>query len=498
VIGGAGVARGPVGLEAARRLTGLPRRPPGMAVDDCRAALTMGQVERRPRLRPIATGEERMQRENEAEERERQLTALEKVRPDGVRPPRAPLLHASLRGDVPVEPLESREALRAILRRDYRFPVISLYLTLEDAKAVRKPRSPLLTVFHSLRTEAEEDRAEYLDGLSREDRWRLDVDLAEIEAVLGERDWRGARSLVILKSGEELNRLIGLPLLIGDRLVIDPDPFIAPLERLLETHRKLLVVEIEKEEARFWTSHLGLRRDLDDLEDFVPTDMVDRSRPGKVQRHRLTHLDWHLRRAARLADRLFSEEACEELVVVGDERIAFMFRETLSRPLADRLALLLPPGERGEIERGLERWLAREQARREEEAVAQLEENRAKGRAAVGLGDVLEATNFFLVRRLLIAEGAGRHGFTCRRHHHLALEGGSCPYCGRELVPVADLADELVEVAHLHGIDHLLVSERPELLEPYGGAAAILHTSSAPGDADAAGAHRVASGAGRA
>ncbi|MDX6645853.1 MAG: peptide chain release factor subunit 1 [Miltoncostaeaceae bacterium] len=437
-----------------------------------------------------------MQRDAAAEERERQLTALSRVRPRGAPPPRAPLLHASLTRDVPIEPIETVEELRALLRRDYRYPVISLYLTLEMAKAVRKPRSPLLTLFHSLRTGMEEERAEFLEELSRDQRWRLDVDLTEIETVLLERDFGGARSLVILKSGEDLNRLIGLPLPIADLMVVDPEPFVAPLERVLETHRKLLVIEVEKENARFWTYHLGMRRSLDRVEDFVPSDTVDRSRPGKVQRHRLTHLEWHLRRTARVADHLMSSEGCQGLVLVGDERIRSMLADTLSRPLADRLSLMLPAGDPETIEEGIERHFAAEQARHEEEAVAELEERLAKDHAVAGLEEVLDATNLFLARRLLLAQGAGRPGYMCRRHRHLSLEPGPCPYCGREMTPVADLANQLLAVAHLHGIDHLLMTERPELLEPHGGVAAELFVPTAALE-EATGHEAVATGGGR-
>jgi hypothetical protein len=83
-----------------------------------------------------------MRPESEAEERERQLTALQKVRPAGARPARAELLHTALSGELPVQRLETLAELRAVPRRDYASPVISLSLTLESAKAVRKPPSP--------------------------------------------------------------------------------------------------------------------------------------------------------------------------------------------------------------------------------------------------------------------------------------------------------------------------------------------------------------------
>jgi hypothetical protein len=43
--------------------------------------------------------------------------------------------------------------------------------------------------------------------------------------------------------------------------------------------------------------------------------------------------------------------------------------------------------------------------------------------------------------------------------------------------PVSDLTEELVEVGHRFGVDHLLVTQRPELLEPFEGIAAALHVA---------------------
>jgi release factor family 10 len=289
------------------------------------------------------------------------------------------------------------------------------------------------------------------------------------------RGWQGARSLVILKSGEELNRLIGLPLAIGDVLVIDPDPFVAPLERVLVTHPKMLVAEIGKETARFWTSHLGLRRDFDDLEDFVPSDTVDRSRPREGAAAPADHLDWHLRRAARLADHLFADEGWDELVLCGDERICAMLEEVLPRPLADRLTLVLPPAEHGEIEREIERHLAREQARREEEAVGQLEEARGEG---AGRGGAPGGAR----RRQPVprAPAAARRSRGAAR---LRLPAPSPPRArGRHLPllrPGAGAGGARDRRAPGGGPPSrprsALVTERPELLKPYGGAA-ILRT----------------------
>jgi hypothetical protein len=60
-------------------------------------------------------------------------------------------------------------------------------------------------------------------------------------------------------------------------------------------------------------------------------------------------------------------------------------------------------------------------------------------------------------------------------HQHMSLEPGRCPYDDEELRPVVDAGEELIHLAYLSGTERMLVTERPDLLEPYGGAAAVLH-----------------------
>jgi hypothetical protein len=62
---------------------------------------------------------------------------------------------------------------------------------------------------------------------------------------------------------------------------------------------------------------------------------------------------------------------------------------------------------------------------------------------------VVEAANLFLARRLLVFCDEARPGYLCRRHHHMSLEPGRCPYDDEELRPVADAGEELIHLAHL-------------------------------------------------
>ena len=98
-----------------------------------------------------------------------------------------------------------------------------------------------------MKRHALEEHADYIESLSKSQKATLDHDIQEIEAFLA--DYfvpQHLRSLVIFRSGEKLNEVIGLLVRVNDGLKIDPDPYITPLEAVLEEDEKVLFVENAK------------------------------------------------------------------------------------------------------------------------------------------------------------------------------------------------------------------------------------------------------------
>jgi peptide subunit release factor 1 (eRF1) len=271
-----------------------------------------------------------------------------------------------------------------------------------------------------------------------------------------------------------------LPVRTRDRLTIDLDPYVLPLEQMLERQRRVLVVEVSHEDARFRVHCLGRQDEIDRCRSFVPSVTVDRSRPGTVQRHRLTHFQWHLRGVAQATSRLLQEQQCDAVVLAGDETVLGTLEELLPRDVEQRLIGSFHPDPeqartRAYWEREVEEILARRRTEEEEEALSALPDAEARGLLVSGMSAVLDAVNVFVVRRLLIADGAGQPGWVCREHHFASLEGGRCPFCDRELMPVDDVVDELVEIARLHGVELMLVERARDLLAAYEGIAAVTY-----------------------
>ena len=364
-------------------------------------------------------------------------------------------------------PFISREDLRNIARQHYERPVISFYLNLAPQQGVRSDPPVFVSIFHSLRHRELEARKPYIEELPRAHRLAVPDDLAEVQAFLEGYQPAGARALVIFKSGDQLNRVMPLPARVADSLTIDADPYIEPLEAIMEEQRRLLVVDLSKEKTSFSLYELGFEEHLHAITSYVPRSEVELSREDEVQRHRLTHLQWHFKASAQAAERLFRERRCELLALVGEERLVKEFEDYLAKPLRDRLLaeLQLSP-EDGPNQRrdALEAALAKQRAQEHD-------------RLAAGLEKVLDAANLFLMRRLVIDSELARPGYVCREHHFLALAEGSCPFDGQALVPAENVIDELVEMARLHGVEVMLVGQRRDLLAPYDGAAAVLVTA---------------------
>ncbi|HEX4579599.1 MAG TPA: hypothetical protein VH498_06310 [Candidatus Dormibacteraeota bacterium] len=398
----------------------------------------------------------------------------------------AQLKRSEIKHRKPPDAATLRDALAAggyISRRELRdiavprqLPVVSLYLTF----APDSPEAglPALSVFHSLRHGELERRRDFIDQLDRYARIRLDRDLEELEVFLGDLALQGFRGIVVFKAGEELNRVVTVPMRVRNRLVVDPDPYTEPLDAILSSHPRALVVIVERDGAQFGTHHLGHEDTVHEVRSSVPSDDVDRPRPGTTQGNRLTHLHWHLRSVARAAADLFTAHECDVIVLEGDERIVSEFRGMLDQPLRDKVVGEVPhsPGDtRAHHAAKVAEVLDRHRDRVEAESLADLGELQGHGLLVAGLPAVLDAANQFLVRRLAISVALEVPGYICTDHHYLALEAGSCPFDSKPLLSVENVVDELVEFARQHGVAVDLIERRQELLDPFGGVAGELY-----------------------
>jgi hypothetical protein len=369
-------------------------------------------------------------------------------------------------------PLNRRE-LRT-LARGYSSPVISLYLNFEAVPG--GPARPLLTAYHSLKHLEVEARRDYIENQPRAAREILNLDIEEVELFLSKLEADGAKSLILFKAGEELIRGSRLSVRVADRLTVDIDPYIAPLDAILASEHQTLVVFVEKDRAKLFVHQLGRHIEVGKLDSFVPSPGVDASRPGKAQRHRLTHEHWHLRGVERLATHAFEEYGCDVIVLAGDDPEVSEFHEILPIALRPKVIGTVHPGPewtRRDWISSVASILEQRRADEEEAALTDLGMYGPRGMLVSGLRDVLAATVLFFVRELYVRDDLSEPGYVCRDHNYAALEPGQCPFDSRELVSAENIVDELIEMARQHGVSVTVVRQRRDLLDPYGGIAAV-------------------------
>jgi Bacterial archaeo-eukaryotic release factor family 10 len=369
----------------------------------------------------------------------------------------------------------SEDKVRALVETEYTDPVISLYIALSPDKVAPEPRG-LVRSFHSMKTRAFEKHKDFIESLSKSQRATLEHDLQEIQGFLA--DYfvpQHLRSLIIFRSGEKLNEVIGLLVLTSDVFKIDPDPYIAPLEAVLEDDEKVLFVESAKDDTKFLLYQLGSCQQIERAKSFVPTDTVDKTIPHRAQEHRLEHLRTHLRQVASEIYQLYDQGYCDLLVLMAENRVAALLEEYLHESLKPKIIARIldsPEADARDRKELIENALRAHRAEKETKAIQSLRNHKPEELVST-LRNVINAQNLFLVRKLFVSEGLRRKGFVCKDHHYLSLEPGACPFDNAKLLTAENVVDEIIEVARLHGVEVLIIKQRQDLLAQYAGIAAI-------------------------
>ncbi len=377
-------------------------------------------------------------------------------------------------------PFINREDLKTIVRQRYERPVITLYFNFNPDRLVRVDPPVFMSVFHSLRHQELEARKPFIEALPHAQRLGIPDDLRDIEAFLEGYKPAGARSLVVFKSGTQLNRVMPLPVRVADSLTIDTGPYVEPLEAIMEEQHRVLVLDVGTEKTIFSLYELGFEEEVQSIKSSVPGDTAASSRPVRIQLHRLTHLQWHFKASAQAADRLFRERGCDLLALIGEETLVKEFEEYLSKALHEHLLVELHlspedgPNRRHSL---LDEALAKQQAKDEDATIEQLGFFQGHGRLATGLEVVLDAANLFLIRQLVLDDELATPGYFCRDHHFLSLSPGSCPWDSLPLLATENVVNELLEFARLHGVEVMLVAQQHDQLTRYGGVAGVLLTA---------------------
>lgn len=364
------------------------------------------------------------------------------------------------------------------LVKKYKNPVISFYLNLTPDKLIRTEKV-YLTFFNSEKHLELENKKEFIKNLSHSQKQTLENDLNQIEQfLLNYFVPKYTHSIIIFKSGKEFNQIVTTLTSTVDILKIDFDPFLQPLEILIERNPKLLFVHISKEKALYYIYFLGSVDEIETIKSFVPSDNVDASRTAKVQRLRNNMLNDHLKTSALNTRNLCEKNNCDYIILSGEIDTVSKFEQFIDVNLKKKIInkINLPSCfDKKDLLVQLEESISKFKKQKENDELKNLKQYRREGLLVFGLSPVIKAQNQFIIKKIFIDENLSQPGFICPNHHCLDLSPGKCSICQQELLLVSDIVDELIKFSLKHKTEIMIIQQKPKLLKNYGGIAALTH-----------------------
>jgi len=297
-------------------------------------------------------------------------------------------------------------------------------------------------------------------NVGAEDEDAFELARAQAEHYLVDQFGPRSPGLALFASGESADMVVvALPAApAADHVVWAEQPFIAPLEAMLDEHERLAVALFDAERARLFTVFLGAIETQQHFVDDVPGKQATGGWLGLQQanfaRHREDHLRRHAERTARALMLLLRKHSFDRLLLAGpDEALAVLKRE-LPRPLRVRLAGTLPlslfASDADVLVATIDAAESIER-RTEEHLVGELLEAAATPHVVIGLAGTLNALADGRVHQLLVADSFDAPGGSCLNCNRLVLNEHLCAGCGAETQPLASLREAVVEQALAQG-----------------------------------------------
>lgn len=350
---------------------------------------------------------------------------------------------------------------------------ISLYVALDPSAAINP--GDVQTRANSLLSAA---RSEVdADGLSHDQREALKADLERIDEFFQGLDRDGVRGMAVFASQlDSVWRTLRLPQAVNDAVKVNKEFHLSPLVPLLRGLDGTLVVQVGREQGRFFRLDRGQLHEVADHTEDTPGqhDQGGWSQ-ARYQRHidRLVHE--HLKTVADELDKR-RRGGAPRIVLVGPEEMKSDFIEKLSKETQQAVVGWTHAEAHANAAELLETAMPLlEEARAEEEtelAEAWKEAAGKGGRAASGWAETLEAASDAAVETLLVQDGAEQPAFECPKCGRAQLEGGDCPLDGTLMEPDEGL-DLAVRLTLAMGGSVVPLSHSQDLA-PVGGIGALL------------------------
>jgi hypothetical protein len=333
--------------------------------------------------------------------------------------------------------------------------VVSVYLGHgPDLDELRSMPARLKTLLGEVRAAAEADHGSVGKALLH--------DLAEVQSMASELGDDLGRGTALFVSGHHgLREHIVLPIPVRDRIVIDPAPYVGPLQAMLDHFHHYAAAVVDRRGASLYRFHMG---ELQSWEEIAADEPIRKDNYGGFAGYSEQHVRAHAEEVAKRLYRTVAERIADlyrtgafDLLAIGGNptNTASLVGEIpgdVTEVLAGTFTLDTHTATPSEV-RDHCRAIAAEYDRRadERDVAGLLDVALAGGRAAVGLDPVLVAVNRGAIARLLVAADVSEPGVACVACGALDRKADQCELCGGAMRPIADIVDGVAERARATG-----------------------------------------------
>jgi peptide chain release factor subunit 1 len=263
-----------------------------------------------------------------------------------------------------------------------------------------------------------------------------------------------------------------------NQFTISSKPSLRQLVEISDESKSAIAVMVDTDRAKIFEMSLGEIHLESQIESYVP----GRHEQGgwsqmRFQRHIREHMHQHHKGVAEQLIKLFDEERCENIVLIGQEHILASFRALLPERVREKIkgdfSAKFEEESSNLAEKVIE-YLHGEYFKEEHTIIEEVIETAlAQGAAAVGLRDTIEAINRGQVHRLLLDSDLKRQGWQCIKCLALGdITPLSCPFCNSAIETV-DLAEEMIRSVINRDGEVDMIKHHPEL-NKYEGIGAML------------------------
>jgi peptide subunit release factor 1 (eRF1) len=309
----------------------------------------------------------------------------------------------------------------------------------------------------------------------------LEKDLAAIETYCGGNMTSTSPGLAIYAcSGAGFWETLDLPEAPHDRIVFDQNPYIRPVNRILENRRRFLVLILDRREARWYEIFMSRIGPLASLSSDIPKKAksgVEGQETKRIERHVDAHVHGHLKQSAQKTFDILKKNGFAGLWVGCADEIYRDFEALIHPSVREKIKGRLKAKPFDPLEKVLHEAeeLERQLKSREEDALLKklVGEIEKGSRARSGLRDCLAAINKGEVQTLVVTRLHSVPGKHCPRCNLLYVDELRCPSCERKTETRPDIVDEAIEAALQRHCDVKYVSA-PSKLDHYGKIGALL------------------------